>query len=81
MSDNVIRLPGTEDLFTANPKGAVGIFPSGADKGSWGTVHVSPRGTAIALGSSFLRFDDAYSAAERWATALGAELLDGVLLP
>jgi hypothetical protein len=62
---NVIRLPGTEDLFSANPRGAVGVFPSCEGNGSWGTVHINPRGYTIAYGSAFLPFyaAEAYAAA------------------
>src|SRR5829696_1963208 len=78
---NVIRLPGTENLFTANPRGAVGVFPSSEGNGSWGTVHINPRGYTIAHGSAFLSFDTANAHAKEWARELDAEYVEGGLLP
>jgi hypothetical protein len=78
---NVIRLPGTEDLFTANPRGAVGVFPSCEGNGSWGTVHINPRGYTIAYGSAFLPFYAAEAYAKEWARELDAEYFEGGLLP
>jgi hypothetical protein len=80
-NSNVIRLPGTEDLFTANPRGAVGVFPSCEGNGSWGTVHISARGHTIALGPAFLSFDTAEVYAKQWARELDAEYVEGGLLP
>ena len=77
---NVIRLPGTEDLFTANPRGAVGVFPSSGRNSSWGTVHIDPRGYTIAHGSAFLSFYAAEAYAKEWARELGAEFIERLLL-
>jgi len=77
---NVIRLPGTEDLFTANTRGAVGVVPSCESNGSWGTVHINPRGHTIAYGPAFLSFDIADAHAKEWARELGAEFIEGLLL-
>jgi len=79
-NSNVIRLPGTEDLFTANPCGAVGVFPSCEGNGSWGTVHTTPCGYTIAYGPAFLSFDTADAHAKDWARELGAEFIEGLLL-
>ena len=41
------RAPRT--LFTANPRGAVGVYPSATGGGCWGVVHIARAGTTIAL--------------------------------
>jgi hypothetical protein len=80
VTDNVMRLPGTEDLFTANPRGAVGVYPSATGGGCWGVVHIARAGTTIALLGEHFALDDAQRAAQRAANDLGAELVEGLLL-
>jgi len=48
--------------------------------GSWGTVHINPRGQTIALGQAFLSFETAEAYANQWARELDAEYVKGGLL-
>ena len=65
MTDNVVRLPGTEHFLTANPRGEVIIYPCPLDNGSWAVEHVSQTGEPLALLSAYFSSHKAETAARQ----------------
>jgi hypothetical protein len=73
-----VRLPGTEHLFTANPRGEVIIYPCPLDNGSWAVEHVSQTGEHLAFLGAYFSYYEAESAARHWAQEVGAAFGGGL---